>query len=439
MSTAVLIPCFFRVFEMPLCGIMEVSMICSKRVQKRLEEIYECGKQTDGTHSRIAFTKEDQEGRRIFKGYLEQLGLPSHVDPAGNLIARYSGKNDNLPAILIGSHMDTVPNGGKYDGVLGCIGALEVVEALLEAGEHLEHSLEIIVFADEEGIRFGKGLQGSSAISGAVLDNFSSDDLDAEGTRREDILREYGIEFNHMKQAVKKRESIHCFLEMHIEQGGSLEKHDKTIGIVTAIAGVKRYEITVTGETNHSGSTRMEDRKDALVTAASFISAVPEIVKKYGSEYGVGTVGKVQIQPNAVNVIPGVCTFSLEIREQIKEQLDTLEQMLFQHIDTVCQQNKVTYKVVPIAAYAPAPMNLQIQKTIQRICDRENISYDSMPSGAFHDAMFMTGAFKSGMLFIPSKDGISHSPDEYSSLEDIQTGCELLLETVKVLDKEIIN
>lgn len=414
-------------------------MVCSKRIQDRLEEIYECGKQVDGTHSRLAFSKEDWKGRRIFKEYLELLGLSPYVDPAGNLIARYRGKNDKLPAILLGSHMDTVPNSGKYDGVLGCIGALEVVEALSESGEHLEHPLEIIVFADEEGIRFGKGLQGSSAISGASLDNFSSEDLDEEGARREDILRECGIEFSDMKQAMKQKESVHCFLELHIEQGKALEKHNKTIGIITAIAGVKRYEITVFGESNHSGSTRMEDRKDALAAAAAFISAVPETIKKYGSEYSVATVGKIRVLPNAVNVIPGICTFCLEIREQLQEQLDTLEQKLFQFMEEVCKQRKVTYTVEPIAAYAPAPMNPQIQKVIQRICDRDNIGYDSMPSGAFHDAMFMTRAFPSGMLFIPSRNGISHSPEEYSAPEDIQTGCELLLKTVKILDKEVIN
>lgn len=420
------------------CGAVHI-MINSERVIKRLEEIYACGKQADGTHTRIAFSTEDREGRSLFKSYIDKLGLHSYIDAAGNLIARYEGTSDKLPAIMIGSHIDTVPDGGKYDGVLGCVGALEVIEVLSQAGERLEHPIEIIVFTDEEGIRFGKGLLGSSAICNAPLDGFSPEDLDEEGNRREDILRENGIELKEIYKAARKRESVHCFLEMHVEQGRSLERRGKSIGIVTTIAGVKRYEITMTGETNHSGSTMMYDRKDALVSAAQFISTVPEIIKEHGSEYGVATVGKIQVRPNAVNVIPGICNFSLEIREQTQEQLDILEKMLLQCIDASCRHNNITYKVEPIADYAPAPMNPQVQNAIRTVCDSEHIEYSIMPSGAFHDAMFMTSAFPAGMIFIPSNGGISHSPDEYSSPEDIRTGCELLLKVVKLLDKEAIK
>lgn len=413
-------------------------MISADRIQKRLDEIYDCGKQNDNIYSRIAFSEEDKRGREIFSTYLHNLGLNTRLDPAGNLIARWDGKDPNLPPIMMGSHLDTVPNGGRYDGAYGCVGALEVVEALMENGERLYHPIEIIVFADEEGVRFGKGLSGSNAISGLPLEGFNAEDKDAEGNSRMEVMESYGIDFCHMQEAARKKEEVACFIEMHVEQGRALEKSGRQIGVVTAIAGVSRFLITVIGETNHSGSTMMSDRKDALVGAADFIRRVPEIITRYGSEYAVGTVGKITAVPGSVNVIPGKVEFTLEIREQTDENRKLINERLFEIMDMICKSNGLHYEVKSIADYPCAPMNSDIVNIIDEICTKTEYSHCRMPSGAFHDAMFMTRTFNAGMIFVPSRGGISHSPMEFTESEDLKAGCDILYHTVKELDLKLL-
>lgn len=406
-----------------------------ERVLARLEEVYACGAQSDGTHTRLAFTEEDIAGRERFCGYAARLGLTPRLDPAGNLIIRLEGRGSGLPAIAAGSHLDTVPDGGKYDGVLGCVGALEVLEVLLESGTALEHPFEVIVFADEEGMRFGKGLLGSSAMCGAEVSSFLPEDLDAQGCRRDEVLEWFGVRMEHIHLAARPAEELHCFLEVHAEQGGALEKLGKEIGVVTTIAGVRRLEITVQGAANHSGSTMMADRQDALVAASAFISAVPATVARFGQAYSVATVGYLAVTPNTMNVIPGRCVFTLEIRDQSAETLRLLEAELLQELERVCAAGGVTCSVRPISAYPPTPMHPAIQREIEAACLQAGARYERLPSGAFHDALFMARAFPTGMIFVPSVGGISHSPQEFSRPEDIRRGLELLLDTVLRLDR----
>lgn len=406
-----------------------------ERVLARLEELYACGAQSDGTHTRLAFTKEDIAGRERFCGYAARWGLTPRLDPAGNLIIRLEGRGGGLPAIAAGSHLDTVPDGGKYDGVLGCVGALEVLELLLESGAALEHPFEVIVFADEEGMRFGKGLLGSSAMCGADVSSFLPEDLDAQGRRRDEVLERFGVRMEHIPQAARPTGALHCFLEVHAEQGGTLEKLGKEIGIVTTIAGVRRLELTVQGTANHSGSTMMADRQDALVAASAFISAVPELVARFGQAYSVATVGYLSVTPNTMNVIPGRCVFTLEIRDQSAETLRLLEAELLQELERVCAAGGATCSARPISAYPPTPMHPAVQREIEAACLQAGVRYERLPSGAFHDALFMARAFPTGMIFVPSVGGISHSPREFSRPEDIRRGLELLLDTVLRLDR----
>lgn len=409
-------------------------MIDQDRITERLEAIYACGKQEDGTYSRIAFSLEDKAGRDLFAGYLNRLGMKTYYDKAGNMIARREGTEPGRAPIMMGSHLDTVPDGGKYDGAFGCVGALEVIEELTQQKEQLRHPLEIIVFADEEGVRFGKGLSGSNAISGLPLIGFLAEDTDATGKSRGGVMKIYGVDVDSMGEAARRREDVACFLEMHVEQGRNLEKHEKQIGIVTAIAGVSRYVITVRGETNHSGSTMMEDRKDALVGAADLIHRIPQIVREKGSSFAVGTVGKVTVLPGAMNVIPGEVSFTLEVREQTDEKRKEITEEIFRQMDSICEENGLQYEKKDVADYPCAPMDPHIVGTMEEICERQKAAYCKLPSGAFHDAMFMTRTFPTGMLFVPSRDGISHSPLEYTAPEDLAAGCRILYETVKELD-----
>ncbi len=405
------------------------------RVISRLNEIYECGEQKSGIHSRVAYSPEDKKGREVFKNCLREAGMRIRQDEAGNLIARLEGE-ENLPSILVGSHLDTVIDGGKYDGALGCVAGLEVAETLVKSGFKLRHPLEIIIFADEEGIRFGNGMFGSSAFCGKDLNDFAWDDKDSDGKLRKDVLREFGVELEKAAQAVRSQDTVSCMLELHVEQGGILEENKMSLGIVTSIAGVKRYEVVVRGEANHSGSTQMCHRKDALAAASKFISQLPELVKKYGDEFTVATVGCIDAEPGAVNVIPGKCSFQLEIRDQKESVMLTMETVCRELLINITKDKDMSFTMEQVSSHRPGTMDEKIQDAFRSVCGDKHLAYQNLPSGAFHDSLLLTEKFPTGMLFIPSINGISHSPLENSRREDIEKGCQVLLETILKLDKK---
>ena len=345
------------------------------------------------------------------------------------------GQDNDLPAIMMGSHLDTVPDGGRYDGVTGCVGGLEVCEVLKEHGKVPKHPIEVIVFTDEEGFRFGKGLLGSSSLCGQDPD-VSDDELDIYGEPRGEVMKSYGITSANVMKAKRDPKTVHSFIELHVEQGSRLYKAHTPVGVVSSIAGVNRYDVTVAGEANHAGSTAMADRKDALVAAAGFINKVPEIVKEYGNEFTVATVGTIKVTPHSVNVIPGTCTFSLEIRDQSAEVMKLIENHLRQLLEDICKKYGVTSTFVPTSYHDPAPMSELVRGTIEEAVKELGIDYTVIPSGAFHDSLIMTSVFPTGMIFVPSKDGISHSRYEYTAPEDIENGCNVLLNTVLKLDEK---
>ena len=387
-----------------------------ERIHSRLEEIYQCGKKEDGTFTRMAYSPEDVKGRETFMNYFRKLGIEPRVDEAGNIHARLEGEDPTLPAIMTGSHLDTVPDGGKYDGVVGCVSGLEAVETLVENGKKLRHPLEVIVFTDEEGFRFGSGLLGSSAICGQELDIRESD-VDLYGNRRSDVIKSYGITVADAPKAKIDPKDVHCFMELHVEQGASLYKSKTPIGVVSSIAGVSRYEIVITGEANHAGSTIMADRKDALVAASKFIAQVPEIVRENGNEYTVATVGTIKVQPNSVNVVPGSCVFNLEIRDQHAEVIECIEKKTREYLDQVCKEMGEEYSFTQISYHEPAPMSEWVKGAIEKAVQE---------MGA--------GVFPTGMIFVPSVDGISHSRYEFTEDADIEQGAQLLLNTILEVD-----
>lgn len=409
---------------------MEVDV---RKVTERLEELYACGAKEDGTFTRMAYSEEDVKGREVFKGYFEKLGIPVRMDEAGNLIARMEGTEPGLPAIMMGSHLDTVPDGGKYDGVVGCVGGLTVCQTLCDAGVKLRHPVEVVVFTDEEGFRFGSGLLGSGAICGEEL-GISEDDLDMYGMTRKEVFRNYGITVADAPKAKRDPKSVHCFIELHVEQGGNLDKNHIPVGIVSSIAGVSRYEVKITGEPNHAGSTMMEDRKDALVAAARFVAELPHIVEQAGSEYAVATVGTIKVTPNSVNVIPGTCTFHLEIRDQDAAVMKKIENDARACVEKICAEMNESFSWEHISYHDPAPMADEVKAAIRTAVEKCNVEYTQLPSGAFHDSLLMTAKFPTGMIFVPSEKGISHSRYEYTDAEDLKRGCEVLLETVLQVD-----
>lgn len=404
-----------------------------ERIHSRLEEIYQCGRKEDGTFTRMAYSPEDVKGRETFMNYFRKLGIEPRVDEAGNIHARLEGEDPSLPAILTGSHLDTVPDGGKYDGVVGCVSGLEAVETLVENGKKLRHPLEVIVFTDEEGFRFGSGLLGSGAICGQDLD-IRETDLDLYGNERGEVIKSYGITVADAPKARIRPEDVHCFIELHVEQGASLYKSKTPIGVVSSIAGVSRYEITITGEANHAGSTIMADRKDALVAASRFIAQVPEIVKANGNDYTVATVGTIKVQPNSVNVVPGSCTFNLEIRDQDAAVIECIEKNAKAYLEQVCKEMGEEYTFTQISYHEPAPMSEWVKTAIETEVQKMGVDYKVVPSGAFHDSLIMTSVFPTGMIFVPSVDGISHSRYEFTEDADIEQGAQLLLQTILEVD-----
>jgi len=413
---------------------MSVVRVDIKKVTERLEELYSCGRREDGSCSRVACSPEDIKGRGKFIGYFKKLGIEPTIDKAGNIIARLEGNNAELPSIIIGSHLDTVPNGGKYDGALGCVAGLGICEALIESGRRLNHSLEIIAFTDEEGARFGNGMVGSAAFS-SIPPDFADSDVDIYGMTRGEVYKAFGISTSTLAQAARPAGTVRCFIELHVEQGASLDKKKVPVGVVSFIAGVKRYEITIHGEPNHAGSTLMADRKDALAAAAKFISAVPEVVSAYGREYTVATVGTIKVSPGSVNVIPGECVFGLEIRDQSAKIINLIEERL--KIILGQFSGKCTYSFRQITSHAPAPMTEWVRSSIMESCVKLGYACLSMPSGAFHDSLLISSVFPTGMIFIPSVGGISHSPLEFSTESDMEKGCDVLFQTVLTIDSKI--
>lgn len=404
-----------------------------EKVISHLEEIYKCGEQADGTFSRVAYSKEDVKGRELFREYFHTLGIPTRVDEAGNIIARMEGKDSSLPVIMMGSHLDTVPDGGKYDGAVGCVGGLAVCETFVESGYQPDHPIEVIVFTDEEGFRFGSGLLGSSAICG-VDPEAKESDIDMYGMERKEVMKSYGIRVQDIMKAAKSKESVHCFIELHVEQGALLDRNDTSIGVVSSISGVSRYEVEITGEANHAGSTAMCDRKDALVAASSFIAKLPEIVKENGQEFTVATVGTIKVTPNSVNVVPGTCQFHLEIRDQEQKIMDIIEQKAEEYLRKICEAGGYILSFTKISDHEPEPMTDWVKGAIEDSVKELGYDYAVIPSGAFHDSLIMAPTFPTGMIFVPSVNGISHSRYEFTEKEDIRKGCEVLLNTIIKVD-----
>ncbi len=400
-----------------------------------IDEIYQCGKQEDGTYTRMAYSKEDAEGRDVFLKYFSDLDVTSRVDAAGNLIIRMEGSEPGLPAILVGSHLDTVPDGGRYDGVVGCVAGLGVCDAISKSGMKLRHPIEVIVFTDEEGFRFASGLIGSGAICGNEVD-IPKERKDFLGNEFRDVIKIYDMEYDNILDAKKGKEEVHCFFELHVEQGASLHKNNIPIGIVSTIAGVSRYEITVTGESNHSGSTVMADRKDAFVGSAKLIGKVPEIVEAYGNEYSVATVGTISVTPNSVNVIPGEAFFNLEIRDQDEGTIQKIEMEIEHLLKDICEQDGLRYSLERISYHQPEPMSQWLKDAIENVAKELEYPYRIVPSGAFHDALVMTSKFPTAMIFVPSVNGKSHSREELTYDEDIIKGCEVLLRSIIEVDKK---
>ena len=399
------------------------------RIAKRIAALSKFGMDDKGHGYRVAYTKGDIEGRAWFMQLMKNAGLEPTIDAAGNIIGKRKGKNPSLKCIAFGSHIDMVPDGGNYDGTLGSISALEVIEILNENNVITNHPLEVIIFANEEG-----GTIGSKAItSGLTREGLQQ--KSQSGLSMAEGIRAIGGNPDNIDDSIRKKGDIKAFLELHIEQGGILEKENVQIGIVEGIVGIVHWEVTVEGFANHAGSTPMNMRQDALLAASQFIIAVNEVINSVkGSQ--VGTIGKIAVQPGAYNVIPGKVFLGLEIRDLSADKIEMLYHEIEKRATAIAalSKTKISFERQPNPS-EPALTDKTLQQTILASAKTLGFTTKLMQSGAGHDSQHIALIAPVAMIFIPSVGGISHSPKEFSTTSDIANGANVLLQTILSIDK----
>lgn len=409
--------------------LTQTIRVNAKRLEQRIERLAEYGKTPEGGVNRVAFSEKDIQSRKYIFSLMKEAGLKIHIDEAGNIIGRTEGTDPSLPPVAFGSHTDTVPHGGKFDGAAGVLGAIECVQVLKENSVKTRHPLEVIVFTDEEG-----GLIGSKAIIGTLTSEALKVTSHSGKTVHEGILA-IGGNPDTLDRAVRKKGDIKAFIEIHIEQGSILTSKGIDIGVVEGIVGINWWDVIIEGFANHAGTTPMDKRQDALLAAAHLIIAVNKVVTGVPGRQ-VGTVGRIRAEPGAPNVIPGKVVMSLELRDLSAEIIDSLFQEIVKEAKVIAEKTDTKISFTPIEATAvPTPTDPSIRKIIAESAEELGLSYLFMPSGAGHDAQNMAKITPTGMIFVPSVGGISHSPKEFTHAKDVANGANVLLHTILKIDR----
>ena len=398
------------------------------RLNRTVDELANIGGQADGGVRRLAFSPEDIAARDRVAEWMQEAGMSVRIDAASNLIGTYPGLDPDLPALATGSHIDTVPSGGRFDGALGVLAGLEVARVLQENGMRMQHPFEIIAFADEE-----RTMVGSKSMAGTAPEDpkhYST----AEGATIQDCLARTGGNWEQIAAARRSSEDIACFLELHVEQGGVLEVLECNIGVVEGIVGQRRFHITIEGEANHAGTTPMHMRRDALTTAAQLILAVEDMARNFPGE-PVATVGAIQVSPNTINTVPGHVEMSLDMRSLSQSDIDRMLAQLKRKIESVAVATRAKIRIKPELELEPTLATPEVQSMIVESCEELGFSYTHLPSRASHDAQEIGRVTDMGMIFVPSQEGVSHSGKEYTSPEQCVQGANVLLRTVLKLDR----
>lgn len=401
-----------------------------QRIANRIMELAKFGVDDKGRGYRVAYTKGDIEGRAWFMEQMKKAGLEPIIDAAGNIIGKRKGNNPALKPIAFGSHIDMVPDGGNYDGTLGSIGALEVIEVFNEQKVITEHPLEVIIFANEEG-----GTIGSMAMAGHLTAEGLKQKSQSGLTMAEGI-RAIGGNPDNIQSCIRKKGDLRAWIELHIEQGGILEKENIQIGVVEGIVGIVHWIVTVEGFANHAGTTPMNMRRDALLASSKFILAVNEVANSVKGNQ-VATVGKMALQPGAYNVIPGKVELGLEIRDLSSDKIEMLFTEMEKRAAAIARETKTKISFERQAnAALPALTNKALQQTINTSAKELGFTTKFMQSGAGHDSQEIAKIAPVAMIFIPSVGGISHSPKEFSTPKDMANGANVLLQSILAVDKD---
>jgi len=399
------------------------------RLEGRIVELGRFGANPEGGVSRVAFSDADIAGRDYVKSLMRGAGLEVQVDTAGNIIGRRAGSEPGLPTIMTGSHIDSVPQGGNYDGDVGVLGAIEVAELLRANDIATRHPFEFVVFTDEEG-----GTVGSQAMAGR-LGASAFDVVSHSGLTIGEGIRAVGGDPARIAEARRAPGSLAAFVELHIEQGAILDDSGIDIGVVEGIVGIRWWDVTVEGVANHAGTTPMDRRRDALVTAAEFTLAANRIASTTPGTQ-VATVGRISAEPGAPNVIPGRVTLSLEIRDLDAAKMESVFRAVEIEAKRIADARGTSIHFDEVElALTPVPTDERLRLVIESAAASLGLSYRRMPSGAGHDAQDMAHVAPMGMIFVPSQDGISHAPREFTTPADLANGADVLLRTLLAIDR----
>jgi len=398
------------------------------RLNRTLYQLAEIGQQPNGGVSRIAFTTEDMLARQLVRSWMEEAGMDVRIDAAGNMIGRYAGRFATAPALATGSHIDTVPMAGRYDGCLGVLAGIEVVRVLNDQKIRLNHPIEVIVFTDEEST-----VIGSKAMAGEIK-------FDAEYYRRKDgtaietCLERIGGDWSKVATAKRDRGEMAAFVELHVEQGGVLEAANTQIGVVKGVVGQHRFRVDITGRPNHAGTTPMNMRQDALVAAAQVVLTVNRIAVETPGEQ-VATVGYLKVLPCATNTVPAAVDLRIDLRDLSQTHLNNLIKQIQQELAHIATETNTKIEMHETFHVRPTPATPAVMEAIAQVCQQQGLNTLQLPSRAGHDAQEIGRFTDMGMIFIPSQGGISHSEEEFSSVEECTQGANVLLHTLLELDQ----
>lgn len=400
-----------------------------ERLKKHINELALIGKKKDGGIYRMAFTEDEYEARKWLEQKMKDAGLETSWDGALNIIGRLqTAENKDKPAVVIGSHIDTVPNAGALDGALGVLVGLECLTRIKEENIKTDYPFELVAFSDEEG-RFG-GMFGSKAYSGQINPGLLEEAKDLDNISLADAMKKLGFDPMEALDASKDRHSIKGYVELHIEQGPVLDTEHLSAGIVTDITGLFKWQVKLSGAANHAGTTPMSLRKDAFMGLADFAHEIPRIIDENGSESSRITVGKVTLYPGSANTIPGEVEFSVDARDISEEILLELKNACRKALSSIARKNHLNFVFDEVSWISPTACDTDMKSILEATAKKLDLKYKVMPSGAAHDAQMVARIAPIAMIFVPSKNGISHSPHEWTDWRYIERGANLMLNSV---------
>ncbi|WP_422485616.1 M20 family metallo-hydrolase [Gudongella sp. DL1XJH-153] len=400
-----------------------------ERIKKDIEELAKFNSSNEGGLTRFSLTEEDKLARDYLKAQLSKLNVKVYEDNAGTLFARREGTDPDAPVIMIGSHFDSVKNGGNFDGPAGVVMALEIFRALEENNIETKYPIEFVAMIEEEGGRFGSGVFGSRAMAGLVDYDQLERNKDKDGISMAQAFRDFGFEPEKISETKRNREDVKAFIELHIEQGPILENEGKDVGIVDFIVGINEFKVEVNGRPDHAGTTPMDMRADPLSVASKVVANVDSYPgpEKNGT---VATVGVLEVKPGAANIVPAQVVFTVDIRSKDESSIKNVKKKILDELYRHTKDTDVTYTVTEMLDVKPVKMNEEMVSLFKESGEEKGISYRNMISGAGHDAMVMAAVTEVGLIFVPSKDGRSHCKEEWTDYDKLQKGIELIYDTI---------